>query len=99
MALTARLCEELGIRTTVQVSDMSQDRRAESALLFNYPEVDAIVYVGANDTHWDVPAVPRAIAGTPEASATLAAAQKLDAGRLCGVTSQQGASHLRSFVY
>ena len=46
MSMTARRCEELGIRTTVQVSDMSWDRRAESALLFNYPEVDAIVYVG-----------------------------------------------------
>jgi len=99
MALTARLCEELGMRTTVQVSDMSRDRRAESALLFNYAEVDAIVYVGGNDTHWSVPAVERAIAGNPEAAATLAAPQRLDASRLCGVVSQQGASRLRSFVY
>lgn len=99
MALTAKLCEELGVRTAVQVSDMSQDRRAESALLFNYAEVDAIVYVGGNDTRWTVPAVPRVIAGTPEAAEVLAAAQVLDAGRLCGVTNQQGASHLRAFVY
>jgi glycine reductase len=99
MALTAKLCEELGMRTVVQVSDMSQDRRAESALLFNYPEVDAMVYVGGNDTRWTVPAVPRVIAGNPEAAAALAATQVLDAGRLCGVTSQQGASHLRAFVY
>jgi glycine reductase complex component B subunit alpha and beta len=99
MALTAKLCEELGMRTVVQASDMSQDRRAESALLFNYAEVDAIVYVGGNDTRWTVPAVARVIAGAPEAAATLAAAQVLDAGRLCGVTSQQGASHLRSFVH
>jgi sarcosine reductase len=99
MALTAKLCEELGMRTAVQASDMSQDRRAESALLFNYAEVDAIVYVGGNDTHWTVSAVPRVIAGTPEAATALAAAQVLDAGRLCGVTSQQGASHLRAFVH
>ena len=99
MALTAKLCEELGIHTAVQASDMSQDRRAESALLFNYAEVDAIVYVGGNDTRWTVPAVPRVIAGTPEAAVTLAAAQVLDAGRLCGVTNQQGASHLRAFVH
>lgn len=99
MALTAKLCEELGMRTAVQVSDMSADRRAESALLFNYAEVDAIVYVGGNDTRWTVPAVSRVIAGTPAAATALAAAQVLDAGRLCGVTSQQGASHLRSFVY
>jgi hypothetical protein len=50
----------------MQASDMSQDRRAESALLFNYAEVDAIVYVGGNDMRWTVPVVPRAIAGTPE---------------------------------
>ena len=99
MALTARLCEELGIRTTVQVEDMSQDRRAESALLFNYAEVDAMVHVGGHDTRWSVSAVERAIAGNPEAAATLAAPQQLDASRLCGVTNQQGASRLRSFVY
>jgi glycine reductase len=99
MALTAKLCEELDMRTAVQASDMSQDRRAESALLFNYDEVDAIVYVGGNDTHWTVPAVPRVIAGTPAAAEALQAAQVLDAGRLCGVTNQQGASHLRAFVH
>jgi glycine reductase complex component B subunit alpha and beta len=99
MALTARLCEQLGIRTTVQVSDMSRDRRAESALLFNYAEVDAIVYVGGNDTHWSVPAVEHAISGTPEAASALGAPQRLDATRLCGVVSQQGVSRLRSFVY
>jgi glycine reductase len=99
MALTARLCEQLGIRTTVQVEDMSQDRRAESSLLFNYAEVDAMVHVGGHDTHWSVPAVARAIAATPEMAAALGAPQQLDAARLCGVTNQQGASRLRSFVY
>jgi glycine reductase len=98
MALTARICEQLGIRTTVQVEDMSRDRRAESALLFNYAEVDAMVHVGGNDTRWTVPAVERAIAGNPEDVAALGAPQQLDASRLCGVTNQQGASRLRSFV-
>jgi glycine reductase len=99
MALTARLCEGLGIHTTVQVEDMSRDRRAESSQLFNYPEVDAMVHVGGNGTHWSVPAVERAIAGNPEAATALAAPQRLDAARLCGITNQQGASRLRSFVY
>jgi hypothetical protein len=99
MALTARLCEQLGMRTAVQVEDMSQDRRAESALLFNYAEVDAMVLAGSHDTRWSAPAVARAIAGTPEAAAALGAPQQLDAARLCGVTNQQGASRLRSFVY
>jgi hypothetical protein len=99
MALTARLCEALGIRTAVQVEDMSQDRRAESSLLFNYAEVDAMVHVGGHDTHWSVPAVARAIAGNPAAALALDAPQQLDAARICGVTNQQGASRLRSFVY
>ncbi len=99
MALTARLCEQLGMRTAVQVQDMSQDRRAESAMLFNYAEVDAIVHVGGRDTHWSVPAVARALAGTPAAAAALGAPQQLDAARICGVTNQQGVSRLRSFVY
>ena len=99
MALTAKLCEGLGMRTTVQVSDMSRDRRAESALLFNYAEVDAIVYVGGTDTRWSVPAVEHSISGNPEAAAVLGEPQNIDASRICGVTSQQGASRLRSFVY
>jgi glycine reductase len=99
MALTARLCEELGMSTAVQVSDMSRDRRAESALLFNYPEVDAIVYVGGNDTAWAVPAVETVIAGNPTAASALEAAQEFPAASICGITSQQGASRLRCFVY
>jgi glycine reductase len=99
MALTARMCEQLGIRTTVQVEDMSRDRRAESALLFNYAEVDAMVHVGGHDTHWLAPASERAIAASPEAAAALCESQQLDAARICGMTNQQGASHLRSFVY
>lgn len=99
MALTAQLCEELGIRTTVQVEDMSHDRRAESALLFNYAAVDAIVYGGRLGTCWPAPAVEWAIAGDAEAAATLGAAQQLDADRVCGVANLQGASRLRSFVY
>jgi len=99
MALTARLCEQSGIFTTVQVSDMSRDRQAESALLFNYPEVDAIVYVGGGDTNWGLPAVEKVVAGNPAMTAALEVAQEIPAGGICGVTSQQGISKLRCFVY
>lgn len=99
MAMTALLCEQLGMRTSVQVSDMSWDRRAESALLFNYPEVDAIVYVGGIDTKWAVGAAQRVVAGNAEALEALKAPQELAANVICGITSQQGASRLRSFVY
>ena len=99
MSLTALNCEQLGIRTVVQVSDMSRDRRAESALLFNYQEVDAIVYVGGTDTGWDVPASSKVIAGNGELAEALGAPMHIQSGNLCGVTSQQGASQLRSFVH
>ena len=99
MSQTARRCEELGIRTTVQVSDMSWDRRVESALLFNYPEVDAIVYVGGRDTEWQVPASARVIAGNGELAEDLGAPQTLAATNVCGVSSQQGISRLRSMVH
>ena len=99
MALTARLCEDLGMRTVVQTSDMSWDRRAESALLFNYSEVDAIVYVGGRDTAWQVPAAKRVIAVNGEQAEVLRAPRELTANNLCGVTSQQGASRIRSFVH
>ncbi len=98
MALTALKCEELGMRTVVQTSDMSWDRRAESALLFNYSQVDAIVYVGGRDTGWQVPAAKRVIAGNGELDEALRALRELTASNLCGVTNQQGASRLRSFV-
>jgi len=99
LSLTARRCEELGIRTTVQVSDMSWDRRAESALLFNYPVVDAIVYVGGRDTDWDVPAAGRVIAGSGELAEELGAPRRLIATNVCGVSSQQGISRLRAMVH
>jgi hypothetical protein len=102
MALTARICEGLGIRTVVQVGppDLSADRTVESGMLFDYPEVDAIVYnSGGNYVQWPVPPVERVIAAGPEAAEALDALEHLTAARVCGVTSQQGASRLRTFVY
>ena len=99
MGETARICETLGMRTVVQVSDSSGDRRAESAMLFNYPEVDAIVYGGGNDTGWEVEPVERVIAGSPAVGQALAQMTHISAGALCGVTNQQGASVVRAMVY
>ena len=53
---TARLLEGIGIKTAVQVTDLARDHRVESALLFNFPEVNAIVCVGGNGTQWQVAA-------------------------------------------
>lgn len=99
MALVARALERVGIRTAVQVSDMTRDRRVESALLFNFPEVDAIVSGGGTDTKWTVPAVERVIAGNPTLAKLLAASQELSANSICGVINQQGAQRLQGTVY
>ena len=99
LAETARLLEGMGVRTAVMVSDTSRDRRVESALLFNFPEVNAIVYNGGNGTKWEVPRVERIIAATPEMRELLAGPFVADASDVIGVTNQQGASRMRAMVY
>ena len=99
LAETARLLEGMGIRTAVMVSDSSRDRRVESALLFNFPEVNAIVYNGGNGTEWEVPRVERVIAATPELAELLVGPISIEASNIIGVTNQQGASRMRSLVY
>ena len=99
LAETARLLELEGIRTSVMVSDVSRDRRVESALLFNFPEINAIVYGGGNDTRWQVGPAARVIAATPAVGELLAGARELGAMNVAGVTNQQGASRLRAVVY
>ena len=99
LAETARLLEGMGVRTAVMVSDMSKDRRVESALLFNFPEVNAIVYNGGNGTQWQMPRVERIIAATPELAELLGGPLMIGAWNVVGVTNQQGASRMRSLVY
>lgn len=99
LAETARLLENMGIRTAVMVSDMSKDRRVESALLFNFPEVNAIVYNGGNGTQWEMPRVERIITATPELRELLAGPVMIGAWNVVGVTNQQGASRMRALVY
>jgi glycine reductase len=99
LAETARLLEKMGIRTAVMVSDMSKDRRVESALLFNFPEVNAIVYNGGNGTQWEMPRVERIITATPELAELLEGPLTIGAWNVVGVTNQQGASRMRALVY
>ncbi|MET0500813.1 MAG: glycine/sarcosine/betaine reductase component B subunit [Candidatus Binatia bacterium] len=99
LAETARLLEGMGIRTAVMVSDMSKDRRVESALLFNFPAVNAIVYNGGNGTQWEIPRVERLITATPELGELLAGPMRIGAWNIVGVTNHQGASRMRALVY
>jgi len=99
LAETARLLENMGIRTAVMVSDVSRDRRVESALLFNVPEVDAIVYNGGNGMRWELPRLDRVIAATPQFRNLLSGPMTVEAPNVIGVTNQQGASRVRAMVY
>src|SRR5689334_6970296 len=99
LAETARLLESTGIRTAVMVSDVSRDRRVESALLFNVPEVDAIVYNGGNGMRWELPRLDRVIAATPQFRNLLSGPMTIDAPNVIGVTNQQGASRMTALVY
>jgi glycine reductase len=96
---TARLLEDDGIRTAVQVTDLARDHRVESALLFNFPQVDAIICVGGNDTRWKVPPVERVIAANKELTELLAGSFEIESLNVVGVANQQGASRLRSMMY
>ena len=99
LAETARLLEIMGVKTAVQVTDLARDHRVESALLFNFPEVNAIVCVGGNDTHWQLPQVERVIAANSGMAELLAGPFEIDSLNVIGVANQQGASRLRSMVY
>jgi glycine reductase len=96
---TARLLENMGVKTAVQVTDLAGDRRVESALLFNFPEVDAIVCIGGNSTSWKVPRVERVIAANSGLAEVLAGPFELESLNAVGVANQQGASRLRAMVY
>ena len=96
---TARLLEIMGVKTAVQVTDQARDQRVESALLFNFPEVDAIVCVGGNGTQWKLPQVKRVIAANSGLAELLAGPFEIESLNVVGVANQQGASRLRSMVY
>jgi glycine reductase len=99
LAETARLLENMGIKTAVQVTDLARDRRVESALLFNFPEVNAIVCIGGNGTTWNAPRLERVIAASPEMVERLRGPFELEAMSVIGVSNQQGVSRLRSMIY
>jgi Glycine/sarcosine/betaine reductase component B subunits len=99
MAESARLLERAGVKTAVQVTDLARDRRVESALLFNFPEVNAIVCIGGNSTSWTLPRVERVIAANSGLAELLAGPFDVASLNVVGVANQQGGSRLRSIMY
>ena len=97
---TARICEDMGIKTAIMVSDTAPDRRAESAALMNIPGVDAVVNVSeAADISWPAPPVETIVAGNPDVGTYLVNLTELPGVTICGVTNNQGASKLQSMIY
>jgi len=78
---------------------VSRDRRVESALLFNMPEVNAIVYNGGNGTEYELDSVDQVIAATPEFRELLGGPLTVNAADILGIMNQQGASRMRALVY
>jgi glycine reductase complex component B subunit alpha and beta len=99
LAETARLLERHRVKTAVQVTDLARDHRVESALLFNSPEVDAIVCIGGNGTRWQLPRAERVLAANGGMAELLAGPVEIDSLNIVGVANQQGASRLRSVIY
>jgi sarcosine reductase len=93
---TCELCEDLGIKTTVLVQDVSQGKSSESALLFNIPRANAIVNVGSWGRGIALPPVERVIGGPVTFAGNKPAEGELevDTNFLCGVISQIGATRL-----
>ena len=99
LAETARLLEQAGVKTVVQVTDLARDHRVESALLFNFSEVDAIVCIGGNSTRWNLPRARRVLAPNSRLAELLKGPFEIDSLNVVGVANQQGASRLRSVAY
>jgi hypothetical protein len=84
-SLTALLCEKLGIRTVVQVGppNSAPEQTIESATLFNYPEVDAVVFNGGGSyTMFPAAPVERVVAPDPAAAESLFALSEFPATRV-----------------
>ena len=99
LAGTARLLEGMSIGTAVMVSDMSKDRRVESALLFNFPENERLPLQRRKRQQWEIPRVERIITATTQLAELLGGPVMIGAWNVVGVTNQHGASRMRAMVY
>ena len=97
---TALQCEALGVKTVALTSDTASDSRAESALLINTKEVNAIVsHSEGSDVRFQLPRVERIIAGNSEVADILSGLSELTPAALCGIANNQGASRLQPIIY
>jgi hypothetical protein len=97
MAQAAARCEELGVKTTAMVEDMSTDGSADGMVLFDFPAVDAMVNVGSSHEPLTFPAMERVI-GADDLAARLTGESRATYGGLAGAIEQIGATRVRAEV-
>jgi sarcosine reductase len=104
MARTAQRCEALGVKTSVAVAHYPVDTRSagfDGSVLFNLPEIDAMVSLGTPWAAITLPAVERVI-GQQSAlpgEGSVAGETETEIRWLEGVISQVGNSTLSTAVY
>jgi len=100
MARTAQRCEELGVRTVLAFLHMgidATDTSPKPATIFNAPEIDAMVSMGAPVGNINVPA-PDRVVGVPDGLKTEIASDKA-LRQVKGALSQLGNSRLVAVRY
>jgi glycine reductase len=98
MAMVAARCEELGVRTTVMVSESSGDDSSDGFMLFNYPSLNAIVTIESGPTA-ALPAVERVIAPTAALAERYQAAVRPGAFDNLGVKDYLGGGRVAPVLY
>src|SRR5439155_6028610 len=102
MAEMAHRCEQLGVRTAFITWDASiSGNTEEGSALFAYPDLDAIVNIGANGYQFQMPAMDRVLAPWNDGAALerLQGPMHSAGGQQQGVLDQLGAGRFTMTVY
>lgn len=99
LALTARRCEELGVKTAIGLAHYpTVPEGADSTVLFNIPEIDAIVSFGSPHAPIVLPPVKRVI-GKKKDGTSVDGEIHTTLGMIKGVLSQIGNSRFVAVPY
>jgi hypothetical protein len=102
MAEMAHRCEQLGVKTSFITWDASiSGNTEEGSALFAYPDLDAIVNIGANGYQFQMPAMDRVLAPWNDGAALerLQGPMHSAGGQQQGVLDQLGAGRFTMTVY
>jgi glycine reductase len=98
MALVAERCEELGVRTSLLVSESSVDGEGDTFMLFNQPSLNAVVSIesGLGET---LPPVERVVATSPALAERYQGAQSPKAFNNVGIKDYLGGGRVAVAQY